>query len=277
MLRGMAVFSAWLNHHDTRSINTMDSLIADDGPQHLKHYLLDFGSILGSDGVGAKEPWAGHEYTLARHEAAVQMVTFGIYTPRWMRSDYPKLTGAGLFDSWSFDPIAWKSNYPNPAFLMMDREDALWAAKQVAAFTDDEIRASVKTGEYSDQRAADWIVDCLIKRRDKIAHAWFSRVLPLDKFRIADGKLVFDDLSAGRGSGGAPGYDVRWSSYDNDHRRLTPLPNTSGTKLPPVGSGTDYLAATIVYKGAAGSSGANPITVYLRRAGTVFGVVGVDR
>ena len=63
--------------------------------------------------------------------------------------------------TWSFDPIAWKSNYPNPAFLMMDREDALWAAKQVAAFTDDEIRAIIKTGEYSDQRAADWIVDCV--------------------------------------------------------------------------------------------------------------------
>jgi hypothetical protein len=277
MLRGMAVFSAWLNHHDTRSINTMDALVVDDGPQHLKHYLLDFGSILGSDGFGPKEPWAGHEYTIAQKEAAVQMLTFGFYTPRWMRSDYPKLTGAGLFDSWSFDPIAWKSNYPNPAFLMMDREDAFWAAKQVAAFTDDEIRAIVKTGEYSDQRAADWIVDCLIKRRDKIAQAWFSRVLPLDRFRIADGRLAFDDLSAGRGLGAARSYDVRWSTYDNDHDRLTALPNASGTKLPPMGSGTDYLAATIACSSADGSACPDPITVYLRRAGTAFEVVGVDR
>ena len=65
----------------------------------------------------------------------VQMVTFGFYVPRWARADYPKLTGVGLFDSWSFDPLSWKPNYPNPAFLLMDREDAFWAAKQVAAFT----------------------------------------------------------------------------------------------------------------------------------------------
>ena len=46
----------------------------------------------------------GHEYAIARPEAAVQMATFGFYVPRWMRSNYPKLTGAGLFDARSFDP-----------------------------------------------------------------------------------------------------------------------------------------------------------------------------
>ena len=50
----------------------------------------------------------------------------------------------------------------------------------MAAFSDDEIRAIVETGEYSDPRAADWITECLIKRRDKIADAWFGKVLPLD-------------------------------------------------------------------------------------------------
>ena len=66
-----------------------------------------------------------------------------------------------------------ETEIPNPAFLRTDREDAFWAAKQVAAFTDDEIRALVETGEYSDPRATDWIAECLIKRRDKIADAWF--------------------------------------------------------------------------------------------------------
>ena len=60
------MFAAWLNHHDTRSINTMDSLVAEDGRQYLKHYLIDFGSILGSAGYARKEPWLGHEYTIAR-------------------------------------------------------------------------------------------------------------------------------------------------------------------------------------------------------------------
>ena len=49
-------------------------------------------------------------------EAAVQMVTFGFYLPRWMRSDYPKLTGVGLFDCAVLRSASWKPNYPNPAF-----------------------------------------------------------------------------------------------------------------------------------------------------------------
>ena len=87
----------------------------------------------------------------------------------------------------------------------MDSADAFWAAKQVAAFTDDEIRALVKTGEYTDPRAADWIAECLIKRRDKIADAWFAKILPLDKFRVDDGQLGFDDLAASRSRDERPG------------------------------------------------------------------------
>src|SRR4030095_2825704 len=68
VLRGLRVLSAWLNHQDTRSINTMDTLVTEDGRQYLKHYLIDFGSILGSAGYAPKEPWTGHEYFIARKE-----------------------------------------------------------------------------------------------------------------------------------------------------------------------------------------------------------------
>ena len=30
-LRGLGVFAAWLNHHDTRAINSMDSLVVENG------------------------------------------------------------------------------------------------------------------------------------------------------------------------------------------------------------------------------------------------------
>jgi hypothetical protein len=273
-LRGLAVFAAWLNHHDTRSINSMDSIVADDGLPYLKHYLLDFGSILGSDGIGPKQPWSGHEYTGAGKEAAVQLATFSLYTPRWVRSKYPAYKGVGLLDYWSFDPTSWKPNYPNPAFLMMDREDAFWAAKQVAAFTDDEIRALVETGEYSDPRAVGWIAECLIKRRDKIAEAWFSRVLPLDRFRVVEGRLAFDDLGARYGIGAARQYDVRWSSYDNQGH-LGALPEAGGMMIP--AGASEYLAATIGCSGADEASCPGSVTVYLRRAGTAIQVVGIER
>src|SRR4030095_3285951 len=62
VLRGLRVFAAWLNHQDTRSINTMDSLLSDEGIPYVKHYLMDFGSILGSNAGYPKEPWSGNEY-----------------------------------------------------------------------------------------------------------------------------------------------------------------------------------------------------------------------
>jgi hypothetical protein len=276
MLRGLRVFAAWLNHQDTRSINSMDTLVTVDGRKFLKHYLIDFGSILGSAGYTKKEPWMGHEYAIARPEAAIQMVTFGFYLPMWMRSNYPKLPGAGLFDARSFDPVKWKSNYPNPAFMLMDDEDAFWAAKQVAAFADEEIRAIVKTGEYSDPRATDWIADCLIQRRDKIATAWLGKMLPLDKFRVAAGELSFDDLNK-HASGMPLGYKIEWATFDNERRVATKLPGALGRKVPVVDTATEYLAATIASASDFAGDSPNPITVYLRRAGRSFEVVGSER
>lgn len=273
-LRGLYVFASWLNHHDTKPINTMDSLVAEQGLRYLKHYLLDFGGILGSNTVRPKYAWSGHQYTIEGKSTLVQMGTFGFYVPRWARVDYPKIPGVGWFDSGSFDPLTFKPNYPNPAFLLMTPEDAFWAAKQVAAFSDEEIRALVETGEYSDPQAADWITESLIKRRDKIAEAWFAKTLPLDRFKVVDGKLEFEDLAKGRGIGSAREYVVHWSTYD-ENGTFKPLAQV-GTQVPAFGSDTQYLAATIDCSGSDASS-PNPIIVYLRRGQTGAEIVGIDR
>ena len=95
VLRGLAVFTAWLNHHDTRSINSMDTLVGEESRRYLKHYLIDFGSILGSAGYATKEPWMGHEYAIARPEAAVQALTFGFYVPRVDAIQLPQIDRRG--------------------------------------------------------------------------------------------------------------------------------------------------------------------------------------
>lgn len=270
-LRGLRVFAAWLNHTDAKSLNTMDSLVTENGTPHLKHYLLDFGSILGSAATYPKEPWYGHEYITETRPAVVQMLTLGLYAPRAARSRYPSIRGAGLFDWWSFDPVTWKPNYPNPAFLLMDDADAFWAAKQVAAFTDEEIWALVETGQYSDARATNWITECLIKRRDKIAESWLSKALPFDKFTVADGKLSFEDLGARYGFA-TSNYAVHWQSIDH-HGQATRLPD-SGPAIPVIRDGTQYLLAVITPE----DTGTNdPIDIYLRPGPDGFRVVAIDR
>src|SRR5262249_50575815 len=196
-LRGLRVFAAWLNHTDVKQMNTMDSFVTENGRSYVKHYLIDFGSTLGSDANLPKNVWRGHVYPISPGKTSLtQAVTLGVYLPPWLRAHYPNLRGAGAFESDAFEPEAWIPDYPNAAFLIMDDADAFWAATQVIAFSDDEIRAIVDTGDFTDHRTADWITQILIKRRDKIAAAWLSRVLPIDRFRVEGGTLAYDDLAA---------------------------------------------------------------------------------
>lgn len=275
-LRGLRVFAAWLNHHDTRSINSMDTLVDENGIRFLKHYLMDFGSILGSSGYAANEPWKGHRYyvDIYNKQTALNMVTFGLLMPRWAQAKYPKLRGVGRFDAWSFDPPSWRSDYPNPAFVRMDRGDAFWAARQVAAFTDEEIRALVETGEYSDPRAAEWIAECLIERRDKIAEAWLRGVLALDRFGIVDGELTFEDLGTVGGDVKRRDYSIRWTSHDGGGV-VTALPDANGRRVPAFPGSAQYMAATI--RSTANKPVDDPVVVYIRRGRTGPEVVGVDR
>ena len=63
-------------------------------------------------------------------------------------------------------------------------DDAFWAAKIIARFSDDAIRAIVKTGDYLSPSAERYLADTLIKRRDKVVAYFFRQLNPLDGFAI---------------------------------------------------------------------------------------------
>ncbi|MCA1562906.1 MAG: hypothetical protein LC804_22435 [Acidobacteria bacterium] len=54
-LRGLSVFSAWLNHDEVRSTNSLDTVVEGPGRRIVRHHLLDFGSTLGSGSVQAQK------------------------------------------------------------------------------------------------------------------------------------------------------------------------------------------------------------------------------
>jgi hypothetical protein len=274
-LRGLRVFCAWLAHEDSKSLNTLEMLVEENGTKFLKHHLIDFGATLGSRSVGPKSPLWGNEYLFDLNSAAVQLITLGLYVPRWMRAKYPNIPAVGLFEGDVFDPPKWVSHYYNPAFENMLPDDAFWAAKQVMAFTDEEIRALVKTGEFSDRRAEDWIVRCLIERRNKIGRAFLAKVLPLDRFGVRDGRLSFDDLGVKHGFIASREYTVQWSRFNNDTEQKTSLPGQTAFALPgelqsaPAG---EYFAADIT-----SGDPKKAVTVYLRKKPDGVEVVGIDR
>src|SRR5258708_21721927 len=70
-----------------------------------------------------------------------------------------------------------------------------------------------------------------IKRRDKIAETWFATVFLLDKFRVKEGVLVFEDLSTGCEPGPMRFYQVHWATYDQ-HGHFTAVPHALGRHVP---------------------------------------------
>ena len=82
----------------------------------------------------------------------------------------------------SFDPLTWRPEYPNPAFDNMRPDDAFWAARIVAKFSDADIRAIVSKARYTDPRATDYITATLIERRNKVLKTWLTGVNPLVDF-----------------------------------------------------------------------------------------------
>lgn len=266
-LRGLYVFAAWLNHTDTKSINSLDTVATDAaGVKFVKHYLIDFGAILGSDSFEPKSPRAGNVYLYDFKPAAWQFLSLGLYVPRWMRADYPHLPEVGHFEYETFDPEHWRNNYPNPAFDQRTPGDTYWAAKKVMAFGDDALRAVVRTGRFSDPKAAEWITRCLIERRNRIGRAFFNDVLPLDDFALRNGSLAFDDLAVKYGFAPARRYSVEWSVFDNRSMRKQAIAGATSFAVPRVRA--EYLAAEI-----RSGDPAKTVTVYLRGEE----VVGIDR
>jgi hypothetical protein len=269
-LRGLQVFCAWLGHDDSRAINTLDSLVEENGHKFVKHYLLDFGSTLGSASNGANSPRSGFEPFFTWRSSAKEFLTFGFYVPTWAMISYPELRGTGRFTAERFDPLAWTPEYPNPAFRNRLPEDSFWAARQVMHFTNEEIREIVSTGQYTDPASLRHITDSLIRRRDAIGRAYLAKPLQLDGFRIEDGRIAYEDLAVKHGLSKPYRYSHEWFEFDNATREKKRIPGGNGTDIPK--SAAPYLALDIT------SGNERPrLTIYLKQAPDRFTLVGIDR
>lgn len=242
-LRGLAIVAAWIDHDDSRAINTYDALVEENGDKYIRHYILDLGSALGSGTQKPNSPRSGGEYLFGWKQSAVQLASVGLAVPGWAKAHYPRLPSVGRFEHKRFDPESWVPEYPNPAFLNRLPDDEFWAAKQIMAIKNEEIRAIVDSAHYRDRKAADWLVECLIQRRDKIGRTYFRKVLPLDRFEIRNGALHYQDLSEAAGFGAAGSYSVHWLQLDNASGSIKPIEGASGATLP--SGGGAYRVARI--------------------------------
>jgi hypothetical protein len=284
-LRALKVFGAWTNLVDMKALNTMDTLITENGQARVRHYLLDVGSTFGIGANGPRDWTEGYEYLFDGDKMTKRLVSLGLYFQPWQTIPYEEYSAIGRFEGDQFNPEAWRSRVPAGAVLRARDDDNFWAARRVMAFSDELIRAIVKTGQYSDPVAEEHMAEVLIKRRNKIGQAYLTRLIPLVNFSLdASGVLTFENAAAQAGvAKAAPSYVALWSTFDNRAAAASPLGETK--------SSSDRIAAPASLPTAPGSfilaevrsnegSDAplqNPVRVYFRRLDQGWKLVGVER
>ena len=284
-LRALRVFAAWTNLVDLKALNTMDTLITENGKARVRHYLLDVGSAFGIGANGPHDWTEGYEYLFEGDKTLKRAATFGFYFQPWQTIRYQKHPAIGRFEGERFDPELWRSRVPAAAVLRARDDDNFWAARRVNAFTDDMVRAIVKAGQYSDPAAEKLLADVLIQRRDKIAQTYLTRINPLVNLALdASGVLTFTNAAVDAGVAKPSSvYSATWFTLDNNSGRSHPAGETkSGINriLAPAGlpsAAGSYVVAHVRVIDSEHVSWSNPVRATFRHTGRGWKLVGLER
>jgi hypothetical protein len=285
-LRGYGTFAAWVNHVDSKSINTLDTVIDQDGRKVVRHHLLDFGSTVGSAGVYPREAFEGWEYLVEGKKTLAGMPTFGFYVKDWRTVPLYRSRTVGAFptNNAEWDPERWKPRYANSAFRSARLDDKFWAARLLQGFTDEMLKAVTRVGQFGDPESEAMLATFFIERRDAIVRRYLPAVNPVVDVRLSpDGALTFKNAAVEAGVGKAPTeYSVAWLQFDNAAGTTTPIGTTTaqGTEVRapsalPGGAGA-YVRAEISAKGGP-ESWASPAHAYFVREGAGWKLVGFER
>jgi hypothetical protein len=285
-LRAYGTFAAWVNHVDSKSINTLDTVIEQDGRQVVRHHLIDFGSTIGSAGVYPREPYEGAEYLVEGKKTLAGIPSFGFYVKDWRTAPLYRARSVGAFpiDNVQWDPEKWKPRYSNSAFRAARLDDKFWAARRLQAFTDDMINAVVRVGQFNDTKSEEMLSKFLIERRNAIVRRYLPAVNPVIDVQVSpSGSLTFKNAAVDADVAAAPAeYVVAWSRFDNATGATTDLGVTKGTdtSLPapadlPAAVGT-YIRVAITAQGGPESWSA-PVHAFFLREAAGWKLVGLER
>jgi hypothetical protein len=285
-LRAYGTFSAWLNHVDSKSINTLDTVVDRDGLQVVRHNLLDFGSTLGSAGVYPREAFEGSEYLFEGKKTLAGIPTFGFYIKDWRTVPLYRARSVGAFprDNTGWDPEEWKPRYANSAFRAARLDDKFWAARRLQYFSDDMLNAVARVGQFNDPTSEEMLSKFLIERRDAIIRRYLPAVNPIVEVRLTQaGTLTFRNAAVDANVAPAPTeYVVQWLRFDNASGAATTIAATSApgpsVDAPPnlPSAAGSYIRAEISAKGGP-ESWAAPAHAYFVREAAGWRLVGFER
>ena len=283
-LRALRVFGAWTNLTDLKAANTLDTLETVNGRSVVKHYLQDVGSTFGM--CNDLYEWdLSYEHFYEGEPSLKRLFSFGFALSPWQTIKYVEYPSIGKFEGDRFDPREWRPQTPTTAYMELRDDDAFWAARRVAAFSDELIRAAVHEGHYSDPNAEKYLGDVLIKRRNKIASIYLTAVNPVVSPGLdANGRLTFENAAVAAGVASGPAtYRASWLRFDNATGETQPIAETrsSTTSIDaptglPTGAGT-FVAVDIAVDSAGHPTWVRPVRTYFQRQAGGWKLVGLER
>jgi hypothetical protein len=280
-LRALRVFGAWTNLTDLKAANSLDTLITENGKTIVKHYLQDVGSTFGM--CNDYHEWdLSYEYFYEGAPSRKRFFTLGFGLSPWQTVDYVEYPSVGKFEGQVFDPKKWRPQTPTTAYMELRDDDAFWAARRVAAFTDDLIRAAVHTGQFSNEAAEKYLGDVLIQRREKIKSVYLTQVNPIVNPTLDAKGLTFENAAVAGGVAKDPeAYRASWMLFDNATGETKPLSETKSettTIAAPNGLPSNgFVAVDIAADSATYPTWKQPVRAYFRRDGGGWKLVGFDR
>jgi len=295
-LRASWILFAWLAVLDPSSINTMDSVVVEDGRRFVRHYHFDFGCALGSATAAPSSPAQLGEYPIEVGRSLRALLSLGLYhrpfedeRDQWRRlvTQHPAI---GYLPAETWDPDQFRTNRRLPTHIRMTDRDAYWGTKIVTAFSDAQIAAVVATADLPAADAA-YATHALEVRRDILGRRYLRVMAAVeDPAPSSDGTQVcFRDLAIARGY--ATPEEARYRVQVTDGRGQVLFRGEQAAEgaracVPiaagPVGSGYRIVSVTTalaggVPHGGGGVTKTSRVHLRWRDAERRFVVVGLER
>jgi hypothetical protein len=284
-LRALRVFGAWTNLTDLKAGNTLDTLVDEGGRKVIRHYLQDVGSTFGMGANGPHDWDEGFEYFYEGESTLRRLMSLGFWLSPWQTAKYTEYDAVGRFEGDAFDPRTWRPHAATKAYIEMRDDDAFWAARRVMAFSDDDIRAVVATGQMGNPEAERYLADVLIKRRDAIGRTYLPALNPVVEPALgAGGELTFRNAAVDARVATAPeSYRAAWHRFDNATGATTPLGETTSREprieapagLPATAGA--HIQVDLSASSADHPSWATPVVLHFRREAAGWKLVGLAR
>jgi hypothetical protein len=267
--------------------NTLDTLITENGKNVVRHYLQDVGSTFGTGALGPHGPDEGWEQLFEGDLVWKRLVSLGFYLQPWQLVSYVDNKSIGRFEGSYFEPKGWTPRVMPAALRHARGDDTFWAARRVAAFSDEMIRAIAETGRYHDESAARLLGDVLIQRRDRIAQTYLADVNPVVNLTLGpDGELTFENAAVTAGVAAEPdqGYIVHWLAFDNTTDTSSvlgsPTATRNGQSRAPVAlpsSPGSFVKVQVAAASHEHPSWAVPVEAFFRRSASGWTLIGLER